>query len=226
MYQRGDYVGATQLYEDVLAGDPELAVAYFYLGNSYDNLYQPDLRGDPDNDYWLELAIDNYKNAVDRETDGALRTQAMQYLSVAYGPDKADDLALAMPLLEQVIERDRASASNLRALGRLYHDAGEFENAVEPDNTEGFYIIVPYYWRKAFRDTSLSDEQELEIVRPGITEVNKALTLNADYMEALVYKNILKRMQANHTADTDQRARPIAEANGLRDRAEVLVGRR
>ena len=87
-------------------------------------------------------------------------------------------------------------------------------------------IIVPYCWRKAFRDTSLSDEQEPEIVRLGITEVNKALTLNADYMEALVYKNILKRMQVNHTADTDQRARLIAEANGVRDRAEVLVGRR
>ena len=36
----------------------------------------------------------------------------------------------------------------------------------------------------------------------------------------------IMRMQANHTAATDQRARLLAEANGLRDRAEVLVGRR
>ena len=43
LYQWGDYAGATQLYEEVLAGDPELAVACFYLGNSYDNLYKPDL---------------------------------------------------------------------------------------------------------------------------------------------------------------------------------------
>ena len=75
LYERGDYAGAAQLYEDVVAGDAELAVAYFYLGNSYDNLYQADLRGEPDNDRWLELAIDNYRNAVDQgDRQGAANT--------------------------------------------------------------------------------------------------------------------------------------------------------
>ena len=218
--------------EDVVAGDAELAVAYFYLGNSYDNLYQADLRGEPDNDRWLELAIDNYRNAVDQETDRALQTQAMQYLAVAYGPDKGDDPASAELLLEQLIQRDRSNAYNHRALGRLYHRAREFENAIaafrevtalEPDNAEGFYTLATYYWEKAFRDTSLSDEQRLETVMLGITEVNKALALKTDYMQALVYKHILMRMQANHTEDREQQARLIAEADRLRDQAQALV---
>ena len=57
----------------------------------------------------------------------------------------------------------------------------------------------------------------------GITEVDKALALDTDYVEALVYKNILMRMQANQTGDPDQQGRLIAEADRLRDRAQVLL---
>ena len=56
----------------------------------------------------------------------------------------------------------------------------------------------------------------------GLAEVEKALDLNADYVEALTYKNILMRMQANLTDDLDAREELIAEADVLRDRAEEL----
>ena len=232
LYQLGDYASAALRYESVIADDPDLAVAYFYLGNSYDNLYQPDRRGEPDNDRWLELAIDNYRSAVDRETDAERRTRAMQYLAVAYGPGKADDPEAARPLLEQLVQRDRSNAYNHTALGTLYHRAGEFEKgiaafrevtALEPDNPVGFYTIATYYWEKAFRGTRLSDEQRLETVVLGIIEVDKALSLGTDYVEALVYKNILLRMQANQTGDPERQARLIAEADRLRDRARVLL---
>ena len=94
--------------------------------------------------------------------------------------------------------------------------------ALEPENPEAFYTISTYYWEKAFRDFTLSDEQEEEYVMLGLEEVEKALDLNPDYIEALTYKNILMRMQANLTEDLDERAALISEADELRDRAEEL----
>ena len=56
----------------------------------------------------------------------------------------------------------------------------------------------------------------------GLAETDKALELNADYVEALTYKNILLRMQANLTDNVREREDLIAQADELRDRAEEL----
>ena len=264
-YQRGDYSAAAQMYEDVLANDPNLTVAYFYLANSYDNQYRPALRGEADNDRLLQMAIDNYITAADSETDAGMRTLSMQYLVAAYGPDKANDPASSEPVLQQMIQMDPANPDNYFALAKLYEDSGLYDEAeqvflqvldlraddpgvylqlaafynrnadfertiealreraaLEPDNPEAFYTIATYYWEKAFRDFRLNDEEEGEYVMLGLAEVEKALDLNADYIEALTYKNILMRMQANLTADLDQQEQLIAEADVLRDRAEEL----
>ena len=42
------------------------AIAYFFLGNSYDNLYKPAKKGDPENDAYLPKAVENYKLAIDK----------------------------------------------------------------------------------------------------------------------------------------------------------------
>ena len=264
-YQRGDYQGAAGLYEDVLANDPNMIDAYFYLANSYDNLYRPALRGEYDNDRFLEMAIDNYISSVDLQTNPQLRTLSMQYLVAAYGPDKANDPASSEPVLQQMILSDSSNPDNYFALAKLYEDSGlydeaeqvllqvfdlsaddpnsylqlagfynrneEFEKtiealrdraALEPDNPEAFYTIATYYWEKAFRDFRLTEEEEEEYVTLGLAEVDKALELNTDYIEALTYKNILIRMQANLTEDLDRQEQLIAEADVLRDRAEEL----
>jgi len=94
---------------------------------------------------------------------------------------------------------------------------------IEPDNPEAFYTIGTYYWEKAFRDFTITEETEIEYVALGLEELDKAIMLNADYMEALTYKNILLRMQANLTTDDqDLQEALIAEADVLRDRAEEL----
>ena len=114
----------------------------------------------------------------------------------------------------------------------FYERSSDFERTIEnlarraelePDNPEAFYTIGTYYWQKAFRDFQLSDEEEMEYVMLGLGEVEKALNLNADYIEALTYKNILLRMQANLTEDLDAREELINEADVLRDRAEELL---
>ncbi len=264
-YQRSDYESAAELYEEVLANDPNLVEAYFYLANSYDQQFRPALRGEPENDRLLELAIDNYIESAERQTYLELQTLSLQYLVAAYGPDKSNDPASSEPVLQAMIETDPENPENYYALARLYEDSGlyteaqevllqvtqtrpedptaflqlagfyrrneQFEQTIdavrrraelEPDNPEAYYTIATYYWEKAFRDFTLSEDQEMEYVMLGLAEADKALELNADYIEALTYKNILLRMQANLTDNIGDRNDLIARADVLRDRAQEL----
>ena len=267
-YERQAYEAAAEMYEEVIANNPNHESAYFYLANSYDNLFRPALRGEPDNDRLLDEAIDNYISSVDIQTDQAMRTLSMQYLVSAFGPDKADDPTKQGTVVELLIESDPANPDNYFRLAKLYEDSGlyaeaeqvylqvadlraddptvylqmagfydrneEFEktiealrqrSAIEPDNPEAFYTIGTFYWEKAFRDFRLTDEEKEEYVMLGLTEEDKALALNPDYVEALTYKNILMRIQANLTEDLDLREQLIAEADVLRDRAQELLDR-
>ena len=265
LYQRQDYDNAAAGYEEVIAGDPDLTVAYFYLGNSYDNLYKLSRRGEPQNDAYLDKAVENYKIAVEREQDPDLRRLAMQYLVAAYGSDKLNDPSSSEPVLQQMIKLDPSDPANYFALGKLYEDAGQYELAEstfvrvrevrqddsavylqlagfynrqgefektiealetraskEPDNPEAHYTIATYFWEKAFRDFRLTESEKQQHVTDGLAAVDRALNLKDDYTEALVYKNILLRMQANMEKDLDIQKALIAEADELRDRAEEL----
>jgi len=68
LYQQQDYRKAVEKYEEALSADPNLTYAYFFLGNSYDNLYKTGRKGESAaNDALLTKAIANYKKAAEVE---------------------------------------------------------------------------------------------------------------------------------------------------------------
>ena len=264
-YQQQDYRGAIEAYERTIAADPNQTVAYFYLGNSYDNLYRPTRRGEPANDQLLEKAVENYKKAAEREQQPELKKLALQYLANAYGADKLNDPAQSEPVVQKLIEMDPKDAVNYFALARIYEDSGDYEQAEqtllkgrearpdegtvyttlaafynrqgnfdkslealqaraerEPNNPEAFYTIATYYWEKAYRDFSLNDAQKLKFVQAGIAAIDKALSINDQYMEALVYKNLLLRVQANLEKNPARQQALLKEATALSNRAEDI----
>src|SRR6266852_6322387 len=94
-YQTQDYVRSSKLYEETIANDPNNAIVYFYLGNSYDNLYKPGEKGKPDNDALMQKAVQNYQLAVEKldsndPVQGKIKALSLQFLMAAYGPDKLD----------------------------------------------------------------------------------------------------------------------------------------
>ena len=273
-YNRGFYDEAIELYEEVLGvidasgGESDLArqltPAYFYIANSYDNLYRPGSQ-DPENLKNLDEAIRHYELAVEKIPEPSLRLLSMQYLVSAFGPDKANDPARSEPVLRAMILDDPENPDNYYRLAQLYEEAGLFEDAeliyqavqsfrtddpivylqiagfynragefdltidaleqraqIEPDNPEAFYTISTFYWEKAFRDFRITQDQKREYIVSGLDASDRALALNPRYVDALVYKNILLRMQANETEDFDVREELIAEADELQAMAEAL----
>ena len=59
-------------------------------------------------------------------------------------------------------------------------------------------------------------------IEAGIAATDRALAQKADYVDALVYKNILLRLKSNLETDPVRRQALIAEADSLRNRAMEL----
>jgi tetratricopeptide (TPR) repeat protein len=264
-YQQQDYRGAIEAYEKAILADPTQTEAYFYLGNSYDNMYRPTRRGEAANDALIDNAVANYRKAVELEQRPELKKLALQYLANAYGADKLNDPAMSEPVVQQLIDMDPGDPVNYFALARIYEDSGEYERAEqtlvkarearptepsvytnlaafynrqgnfegaiealqaraerEPTNPEAFYTIATYYWEKAYRDFSLSDAEKIKHTQAGIAAIDKALNLNDGYMEALVYKNLLLRVQANLERNPARQQALLREAEQLSNRAEEI----
>jgi tetratricopeptide (TPR) repeat protein len=264
-YAASDYKKAIEKYQEALKNNPELSYAYFYLGNSYDNLYKVAKKGQPENDANLQKAVENYKLATEKITEPKLRKLSFEYLLNSYGPDKLNDPSQAEPIVQKMIEMDPSDTANYFALAKIYEDAGNYEQAEaallkardahpkdtavymqmaafynrqgrfdktmdalnqraaqDPHNPEGYYTIAVYYWDKTFRDKALNDVTRHEYINSGMESVNKAISIKPDYLEAIVYKGLLLRLEANMEKDRKRQADLLKEADALRDRAKAL----
>jgi len=269
-YQQQDYKKAADLYEKTVQADPNLAQAYFFLGNSYDNQYKPSRKGEPANDALIEKAVENYQTAAEKlatnkPEDQKLRKLSLEYLVAAYGPDKLNDPAKAEPVVQRMIQLEPNDPTNYFALAKIYEDAGAYEEAEkvlqqakearpsdpavymtlagfynrqgqfdktiealheraekEPNNPEAFYTIATYYWDEAYRDFKLKEPEKRDFVQKGIEAVDHALQIKPDYTEALVYKNLLLRLEANMEKDPAKQQALIKQADQLRDKAQEL----
>jgi tetratricopeptide (TPR) repeat protein len=264
-YQTQDYKKAIEKYKEALEHKPDLAVAYFYLGNSYDNLYKPARKGEPANDANLTEAVSYYRKATETIEDPKLRKLSYEYLLNSYGAEKLNDPAQAEPIVKKMIEMDPDEPSNYYALAKIYEDAGNYEEAEkmllaardrrpkdsttymqlagfynrqgrfdktiesleqraasEPNNPEAYYTIATYLWDKTFRDFRLKDAEKREYVEKGLAATDKAIAIKDDYLEAIVYKGLLLRLQANLEKDRAKQQALLREADALRDRAKAL----
>jgi TonB family protein len=120
----------------------------------------------------------------------------------------------------------------LMTLSGFYNRTGNFEKTMEAleaaervDLTDPMMpqMVATYYWEKAFKDQRLPESDKLRYITSGIAATDRALALKPDFVEALTYKNILLRMQANlESTDPFQKQQLIAEADALRNRAIEL----
>ena len=159
-------------------------------------------------------------------------------------PDMAPNYFILSRLYEDLGEYENAEATLVKArearprdsavyttLAAYYDRQGNFDmliqalesrTAQEPNNPEAFYTIGTYYFNKASTDFSLSDAEKATYAEAGVVAVDKAIALNEDYMEALVFKNLFLRLQANLESSPARQQTLLTEADELRDRAEEI----
>ena len=87
-YQASDWRVAINKYEEaakLTENDPTCEwcpAIYFYLANSYDNMYRPARKGEPANDELMNKAVANYKLASEKLTEESQppRSLALEFL--------------------------------------------------------------------------------------------------------------------------------------------------
>jgi tetratricopeptide (TPR) repeat protein len=257
-YVSQDYERAAALYEETVKNDPNNAIVYFYLGNSYDNLYKPGEKGKPENDAMMSKAVQNYQTAVEKldandPVQGKIKSLALQYLMAAYGQDKLDDPVKAEPVIIRLIQLEPGEPAYYYQLAKLYEDAGESEAAEkvyvaakdakptdvntyiqlagyynrqgnfpkaidafeqraqkDPNNPEGFYTVATQYWDQAYRGVGVREADKKDYVQKGLVAIDHAIQLKPDYVEALVYKNLLLRRTPPSSRRSSSRPMPCA----------------
>jgi tetratricopeptide (TPR) repeat protein len=114
----------------------------------------------------------------------------------------------------------------------FYNRQGDFDKTmeafnaraeIEAANPEAWHTIGTFYQDKVFRDKTLSRGVARDFVLAGIEAEDKALALNPNYAEALIFKNILLRQQALYESDPAVQRALIAEADSLRDRGMAIM---
>jgi tetratricopeptide (TPR) repeat protein len=179
LYSQADYRRAAAEYEEALKANPDLVTAYFYLGNSYDNLYKPARKGEPENDEYLEKAVKNYQIAAERETDPGRKKLALQYLAASYGADKLNDPSKAQPIVQQMIQMDPKDTGNYFGLAKLYEDAGNMEEAEKvllqardaaPGQGDVYLQLASFYNRRGEFDKAIAAHEERAKLDPNNPE--------------------------------------------------------
>jgi TonB family protein len=144
----------------------------------------------------------------------------------------AQDAEATLLAAQRAIPGDKAI---LHALAALYTRTGRFDEAVavlqhaaqiDPTDPEGHHRVAVYYWEKASRDKALTPGEQHGYILSGIEAEDRALAIDGDYDQALVYKNILLRLQASTESDKAVQQRLIAEADALRTRAVEIARRK
>jgi tetratricopeptide (TPR) repeat protein len=116
-------------------------------------------------------------------------------------------------------------------LAGFYNRQGDFEKTmdayeqwkkIEPNNPEVYYTIASFYWDKAYHDQRLKEADKRRMVSTGLDEVDKALQIKSDYIDAIVRKGLLLRVQAGLEKDRTKYDDLMKQAQSLTDKATAL----
>jgi tetratricopeptide (TPR) repeat protein len=120
-------------------------------------------------------------------------------------------------------------------LAGFYNRQGEFDKTIDaykqqqqmdPQNPVVYYTIGSFYWDKAYRDKNLKEADKKQMAEAGLQEVNKALEIKSDYIDALIYKGLLLRLQASWEKDRAKYDELMNRAKELNDKAAELQKRK
>ena len=216
-YQRNDFPKAIEAYKRAIEHNPDFGVSYFFLGNSYDNMYKPSRQGEPENDAYLQMAVENYQKATemikDEDIQGPeIRKLAYEYLIAAYGLDKLDDFEKAEPIALRLIELEPNEPGNYQSLGKLYEDQGRYEEAeamfqkaidVRPNEPLGYMVIAGYYDRQGLFEKTMEAWEQRAKIEPNNPEAHH--TIGTYY-----YGKALKDFQLSKATKRDYVERALA----------------
>jgi len=146
--------------------------------------------------------------------------------------EKAGRFEEAEKYFRKAVDVKPKDPNTYKNLAGYYNRQGQFEKTmaafeqganVEPNNPEAWHTMATYYWEKAYKpDAKLPASTRHEYTEKGLADEEKALAINPEYAEAMIYKNILLRMKALYEKDPAKQKAMLKEADALMEKGVEL----
>jgi TonB family protein len=136
-------------------------------------------------------------------------------------------LAEAEATLRRSAEASPSESARWQALAALFNRAGQFERAVgtlesaaerDPSNAPLHHLIATFYFAK-LSDSAVGRNAHVSYIARGLAAEERALAADPDFPDAIVYKSLLLRAQAENELNAVRRAALIQQADDVRSRA-------
>jgi tetratricopeptide (TPR) repeat protein len=124
----------------------------------------------------------------------------------------------------KAVELKPNSPEGYERLAGYYNRQGQFEKTMaalakraenEPNNPEAFHYMATFYQEKVQKDLTITNAQRMDYILKGIAADDRALQLNPEYAEAMIYKNILLHHEANAIKDPVKQQQLLKQAADL-----------
>jgi tetratricopeptide (TPR) repeat protein len=196
-YKNEKFQDALIQFQKGLALDPGLKFAWRSVALSAMALYHPGV-DTPENMRYYSTAIDAFKKYLAAFPQD---TKAQDFMVSTYmNANKFDEV---LSYLKDAIRKNPGDLKANKLVVTIYLRTQRIKEAydwivthIPKADAEPYYLVSVYCWDKAYRDASITPQQRGEYIDLGLTAADKALQMQPEYFDAMIYTNLLYREKA------------------------------
>jgi tetratricopeptide (TPR) repeat protein len=225
-YKDEAYKDALAQFQKSLSLDPALAPAWRSVGLTAMALYRPG-NDSPANIKYAETALEAFTNYLkanphDSKTEDYLVTT---WINLGRFDDAIKYLKQQRSEHPETAKLSSAVVTVMIKAGR-YQDALDFANTYTRNDAPMYYLVATNAWSKSYNDPTTAYDERVGVVEIGLKAVQRACEIKADYMEAMVYYNLLYREKAKLDLDPKKKDYWNSLADEWRSKAMALMEKR
>jgi tetratricopeptide (TPR) repeat protein len=220
-FKNAKYTDSVEHFKQAIALDPDNPNAQLYLATAYMSQWIPGADS-PENLRMAQLAVDGFMKVLEKHPDDP--TALASLASISY------QQASSLPPDQKIAKLDEAAKWNKKLI------------EVDPKNKEAYYYLGVISWAKWYpqwinarlnvhmkpedpgplKDKKTKAElsaQYSAIIDDGISNLNKALDIDKEYEDAMVYLSLLIREKADLLDDAAEYKKQIEIADNWQQKA-------
>jgi TonB family protein len=168
--------------------------------------------------------------AAEKQLEAKVRSTPQDWqgtLELARLQESRGALREAEATLRRSAEAAPSETARWQALAAIYQRGGQFERAVETlesaaqrdtSNAPLHHLVGTFYFAK-LSDAALGRDDRMSYIARGLAAEDRALAAHPDFPDAIVYKGLLLRAEAQIEPDAVRRGALIQQADDVRSRS-------
>ena len=228
-YEKEDYGKALQGYLEARDIDPSFADLDRMIGYSQIGLYIPDDKSAA-NEAHADAAIAELTQYLKKRPDDRIARDALinMYLN-------ANRTSQAIDYFRNYLSQHPADLEAVKSIATLYAKLGNFNESLnwyqkitllDSKNPESFYIFGVVCYEKVAKNPPADMKEKIDIINKGKGALEHAISMKADYFEAMAYLNLLWRQQALTESDPNKAQEDMKKADEIRNQAVQIINKK